>query len=789
MAVFNNQLVVSSWGGVMFFDRETKTLLRTITTMNNLRGNNVLTLLNYGETELMMAVSGHGIERFVNNRFHVTLTEGLPSTLIYDIYANKNHIFIGSDRGLTYFVRDDNLPFPLFKETFSNSQPYHKPFTTVNSIISDESGYIYLGTNIGFSRVHLDSLYVSSAWRHETVGFRMVNINDVPTRVYHSVNSIELNKNIMAFATSQGLYFFDIDDIFNRPKWRGFHYVNDLLSFSDVKIIEQHGDLTVIGVIGSWNTTRNRYINTDRNHRSVMIIRNQLQPAYLTFGEKGHFGEPATSIFIDGNTVYATTWGYGIAFTNFETLTQDWFYVKPNTIHSNYISTIAVDNFGNMWFGDGIRASTPSDFSSMGVSTLNATTGIWSYYNRRNAGLLSDNIFTIDVASDNKVWLGSWWMNGIPSGIDVLNVSDPTNPISQHITSGLMWPTIADINRVNDQMWVTSYGGTDDSTRGGINIINNDLSISHQFRINNLKDQSFMNAYTIDDYIFVGFRSMGLRYRRGNTLPETGDSWITPPELHEGRTFQIASWQGNNAKQVWFAIDGVSSFNGIYYLDVRNNIERWFRISTSVRREEFVNGAWDRRFYFQGEERLFGGEPSIPTAILIDPFSRVWIGTARNGLAMYDIVRDRFYNFRRRNSDIPSDEILSLAYQPTSGKLYLGTTEGLVTLEIGRVYQTATELVNIHVFPNPFRPDVHGSVIIQNRGHDSSVLGNPIGENECRIFDISGQLITVLPESRFLEFEWDGTNTAGRKVSSGVYFYLIQTEAGDSARGKIVLIR
>jgi hypothetical protein len=150
---------------------------------------------------------------------------------------------------------------------------------------------------------------------------------------------------------------------------------------------------------------------------------------------------------------------------------------------------------------------------------------------------------------------------------------------------------------------------------------------------------------------------------------------------------------------------------------------------------------------------------------------------------------DRFFNFRARTHDLASDEIMSLAYEGTTGMLYIGTTEGLVSLEIGRDEKTATNLSNIHVFPNPFRPAIHRAVVLQNVDNDRSILGNPIGMNECRIFDISGQLITVLTETRFMEFEWDGTNSAGRNVSSGLYFYLIQTEAGDSARGRIVLIR
>ena len=126
-----------------------------------------------------------------------------------------------------------------------------------------------------------------------------------------------------------------------------------------------------------------------------------------------------------------------------------------------------------------------------------------------------------------------------------------------------------------------------------------------------------------------------------------------------------------------------------------------------------------------------------------------------------------------------------MSYQASTGLLYLGTTEGLMTVEIGKSEKTTTDLGKINVYPNPFRPDIHRAVVIQK----ANLTSMPIGKNECRIFDLSGQLIITLKENRFMEFEWDGKNSEGKKCASGVYFYLLKTEVGDSEKGKIVLIR
>ena len=776
MVVFNDQLVISTWGGVEFFDIERNGFVRTLTSMNGLKGNNILTMANLDNHELMMAVSGQGIERLINNRLHVTLTEGLPSTRIGAIHVYEDLIFIGSDRGLTYFQKYDEIPFPLFKETFNDSQPYNMPFTHVNGIVSDDDGYLYLGTNRGFSMVHVDSLYTRQSWHHFTIG---TNI---------AVNSIDKKENIIALATTRGLIYFTKSNINNTPQWNRF---SEDLSFAQVNIDMRDSAYVIYGVIGEWSPTMNSFSNDDSQNRTVAIINNH-QQSFLTMGNDS-FRKPVTSVLIHDNRVYATTWGNGMYIAEIANKEQ-WMNIVPNTIHSNYISAIEADNHGNMWFADGIRAHQPSEFSSRGVSTLNRLTGIWTHFDTNNSGLLTDNITTIGIDVNNKKWFGSWFMPGLGDGISVFDDSIPLEPLWEHLLHGFWNNTHSNIVRVGNQMWIATDGNS--NVNGGMNIINiNDFTDIRRFQPPVVTHSAMTTVHNLANMSVFGTLANGVRIWNSSTEPVTGgEHWQTPSAFAGiGRVASIDSWVTEHSTQIWI----VSSL-GVYYMDIRGNNRQYFRINTSIRRQRWDGRGWEnegsayRQFYFAGEQRLFGGEPTTPTSMLIDPFGRVWIGTRDKGLSMYDSRLDRFFNFRTRDSDIASDEIMSLAYNPITGLLYIGTTEGLVTLEIGRGEKTATELAEIRVFPNPFRPlpeGIHSSVIIQNVGDDSTLIGNPIGANECRIFDVSGQLIKVLSENRFMEFEWDGTNSAGRKVSSGVYFYLIKTEVGDSASGRIVLIR
>ena len=113
----------------------------------------------------------------------------------------------------------------------------------------------------------------------------------------------------------------------------------------------------------------------------------------------------------------------------------------------------------------------------------------------------------------------------------------------------------------------------------------------------------------------------------------------------------------------------------------------------------------------------------------------------------------------------------------------MGTKEGLVTLEVGKVDKSDETLGNLVVYPNPFRPNGTNDVKIENED------GTPLPPGECYIFDISGQIVRTLKDDQPFGYKWDGTNADGKKCASGVYFYLIKTNTNNTARGKIVMIR
>jgi hypothetical protein len=84
-------------------------------------------------------------------------------------------------------------------------------------------------------------------------------------------------------------------------------------------------------------------------------------------------------------------------------------------------------------------------------------------------------------------------------------------------------------------------------------------------------------------------------------------------------------------------------------------------------------------------------------------------------------------------------------------------------------------------FPNPFNPTTRIAFDIPKKGHVS-----------LKIYNVAGQLVKTLVDgvldANHHEYEWMGTNNAGVKVASGVYFYSIEADNFTSTK-KMVLLR
>ncbi len=100
-------------------------------------------------------------------------------------------------------------------------------------------------------------------------------------------------------------------------------------------------------------------------------------------------------------------------------------------------------------------------------------------------------------------------------------------------------------------------------------------------------------------------------------------------------------------------------------------------------------------WYVEGQERLFASVTTFPRAIYVDIYNRLWIGTQDNGFTIYSPEQDTYKTYNQDNAPLLSDTITSFEYDPDSGLMFIGTENGLNSVEIGFEdnYNTQQELL------------------------------------------------------------------------------------------------
>lgn len=166
--------------------------------------------------------------------------------------------------------------------------------------------------------------------------------------------------------------------------------------------------------------------------------------------------------------------------------------------------------------------------------------------------------------------------------------------------------------------------------------------------------------------------------------------------------------------------------------------------------------------------------------IAVDHGNRKWIATADAGAYLVSADGSEIIeHFTTDNSPLPSNHVGSVVVSPIDNKVYFGTSLGLA--EYSSTSSPAAESYSeVVAYPNPVRPEFSGWITVKGLMDNSYV----------KITDAAGNLVfATLSDGGMIT--WDGCNTNGHQVPTGVYYvFASQKEGGSgSAVTKIMIVR
>lgn len=169
------------------------------------------------------------------------------------------------------------------------------------------------------------------------------------------------------------------------------------------------------------------------------------------------------------------------------------------------------------------------------------------------------------------------------------------------------------------------------------------------------------------------------------------------------------------------------------------------------------------------------------SSIAIDGGNQKWISTFNNGVYLISADNmEQLQHFTTDNSFLLSNEVESVAINHNTGEVYFGTKNGLCSY-----LSDATSAVDnmtkdgVYAYPNPVPSTYNGLITIKGLSYDADV----------KILTINGRLVAQ-GRSHGGSFTWNGCDTQGRRVASGIYMAAIATN--DGKKGvvcKIAVIR
>lgn len=164
--------------------------------------------------------------------------------------------------------------------------------------------------------------------------------------------------------------------------------------------------------------------------------------------------------------------------------------------------------------------------------------------------------------------------------------------------------------------------------------------------------------------------------------------------------------------------------------------------------------------------------------IVSDNTGRKWFATLGAGLVQTSadgthVVRQ----LTAANSYLPDDNVINIAYGPQSNSLMVATSYGLAEY-FAPGASSGAGFDAVKVYPNPVRPDYAGWITIEG------LLDNSL----VKIVDASGALVRELGSPDSGKVQWDGTNTAGAKVNSGVYFVFMSRNGEGASEANVARI-
>lgn len=463
------------------------------------------------------------------------------------------------------------------------------------------------------------------------------------------------------------------------------------------------------------------------------------------------------------------------------TILHDTYRPNTSTVSEPYYLTYQNGTLYSMNSGRNYKGA--SNEKSVMLSSLKD--GVWNnlnpikvdIHNKSYKSLIEPYGMAIDPFDSEKIWFGSFF-----EGIYCVKNGEQVQKID-HLNSPMYLDFVVCVSDLKfdkeGNLWFSFYN-FNKTTYAPLYILP--------------KDKLYKENLTADDFISIDLGNFATTY--GSQLCISKDSryvllgsnmWKsklaiidtngTLTDISDDRVAIVSTYNDQNGKNFDIGyINFIKEDNGKYWLATNvgvgliNNIKAAFSGNVVVNRVKVPrNDGTNLADY------LLDG--LCINDIAIDGANRKWFGSSTSGLYLTSSDGSEILeHFSTENSPLTSDEITSVACSTDDNRVFIGTKKGTLVYESDAA-PSQNDYSDVYAYPNPVRPDYSGHITVAGLMDNSLV----------KITDSMGNLV-YSGRSTGGMFVWDGLNSEGSRVNTGVYYVFASQNENDKSSGCVTKI-
>ncbi|MDV7186514.1 T9SS type A sorting domain-containing protein [Lutibacter sp. TH_r2] len=692
----------------------------------------------------------------------ISSINGLSGESISSFYYSEatNKIIVGYATGMLEII-DQNQNITIAKDIVNFSYSGDK---SINAI-TEYNGKLYLSTSFAIIEYNIQSLNFGDTFFIGS-GSSEILINEIKV-LDSSIYAATENGIFVADVTNPNLIDYNNWKVYSSGDFKTLEVFNEKIYASKDKSLYtlENEVLTLIhsfskNIISLKSSSNILAVSTERS--AYFLDNSNIEVFNYTSNSTDDYYFELNTSFLEEENIYFATQEYGILKTNISN-TSNLIEIHPEGPLSNDAFSIEAQD-SQLWvvFGLYDQTYTPGN-GKYGFSHFTGEN--WKNKPYKDFGVKNLVHITYDYENVNKVYLSSW---GASNPNDVLNTGgmlivedDEIVDFWNYTNSGLeniflpQYPTYI-TTRIkgstfdsNGNLWITNSG------------LDNNLK-----KYNNTWDEFNLNSVMISG----GSELIEIDTDKSNTV------WIST------RKNGVVVFNETGNKLIRFSIENTKGSLpdlNTRAIKVDANDRVWIGTSKGLVTYNNASNIFNETIY--DAEPIIILENGVATKLLgdqvintiaIDGANNKWFGTSSSGVMQTNPDgTSTLQQFNTSNSPLPSNNIIKISVDKSSGKVYFATDKGIVAYN-SNVATYSDSLTEVYAYPNP---STKTNEFITIDGRNGEHLPN--GTN-VKILDSAGHLVyeTNVKEGDEIyggKVVWNKTNLAGRKVASGVYIVLL----------------